>query len=90
MKSLHLIDEMNDIYFMLSRETYRKQCFSISLLDSIDDSVLTRDNAATDAKGSIGVRKAVSSKVWSRTSKYSCLDTQRFESFLKKGKLDPV
>jgi len=84
--ALQLVDEMNDMYHMLSRETYRKQCLSIFLIDSINDTLLTTDSAVSNKMSSNGVPKAVTSNVWSRRSKHSCLDTHRFEAYLVKGK----
>lgn len=81
MGSMRLIDDMNDIFLMLSRESYRKQCLSIILLDRINDSALDKSNKHLSPK-------AVSSSMWSRRSQRSCMDITRFEKILEMSRSD--
>ena len=82
--SLILIDEMNEIFLMLSRELYRKQCLSNILFDVIDDNLLNGVGFESSATRRDQKARSVF-KSWSRKSKDSCLAKKRFSIIMKKG-----
>lgn len=83
-----VVDHMDEIYSMLSRESYRKQALSLFLLRSADDSVATRSAAAGsgDADHHDAHRaSATCAKEWPRDSGFACVDPRRLRFLLDQS-----
>lgn len=88
-EAMQLMDHMNEMFSMLSRELYRKQCLSLYALDSVDNKILVSGAAERDNGKDSGYRAAIiCTKEWPRGSKASSIHIQRFQSMLRKGSND--
>lgn len=85
--ALTLVDDMRDLFNMLSRELFRKQCLSMLVLDSLNDNILQNAEAKNSGLGSNGqLAISLAYKEWSRESKASCVNSSRLRQILEKSK----
>ena len=84
-----MVDNVTEVYQMLSSELYRKQLLIPLILESTQDEILGIE------KGKIieGSRKGLQSareccKSWDRNSEESCIDESKLSYVLKLGKLE--
>jgi len=85
----NMVDNVTEVYQMLSSELYRKQMLIPQILESTQDEILGIE------KGKIveGSRKGLQSardccKSWDRSSEESCIDESKLSYVLKLGKLE--
>ena len=84
---LRLIDYMNEIFVMLSRETYRKQCLSMAVLESFNDGILLKEELnSNNTNVNMQISIGIALREWKRNSTASCMDVYSFNYILKKGK----
>jgi len=86
--SSSLMDDMNELFLMLSRELFRKQNLFLLVLDSYHDGKLKVD---TDMNVSPTLRDSVTISTicneWSKEFPFSCIDVQRIDEIMGRSKI---